>query len=230
MTYYYYGTSSNNTYTYTGYDSLYALGYGGNDYLSGNSYYGYNDTLYGGDGRDTLYGYGGNDYLYGDKGNDYVYGGDGNDYIDGGAGKDYLYGGDGSDTIKGGKGNDYVSGGAGDDYIYGYGGSRYGGSGYGSYNQAEYDTLSGGTGYDTFVLGDSNKVYYQGQGYAVINDWDYTSDYIQARGSSSQYSLQYGNYGFGTSAQDTAIYYGTDVIGYIQDSTNVSFTRDFQFV
>ena len=74
------------------------------------------------------------------------------------------------------------------------------------------------------------ETYYQGSGYALITDWDYTSDYIQAHGSSSQYSLQSGNYGFGTSAQDTAIYYGTDVIGYIQDSTNVSFSRDFVWV
>ncbi|HAA27129.1 MAG TPA: calcium-binding protein, partial [Cyanobacteria bacterium UBA8553] len=223
MTYYYYGNSYNNTYNYTGYDSLYALGYGGNDYLSGNSYYSYNDTLYGDNGNDTLYGYGGSDYLYGGKGRDYLYGGDGNDYIDGGSGKDYLYGGDGSDTLKGGAGNDYVSGGAGNDYIYGYGGNSYG-----YRNQAEYDTLSGGTGSDTFVLGDSSRVYYQGQGYALINDWDYSADYIQARGSSSQYTLQYTNYGVGTSAQDTVIYYGSDVVGVIQDSTNVSFSRDFR--
>lgn len=241
MTYYYYGTPANNSYTYTGYDSLYALGYGGNDYLSGNSYYSYNDTLDGGDGNDSLYGYGGNDYLYGGKGRDYLYGGDGNDYLSGDQGNDYLsggsgndslYGGAGKDTLIGGDGNDYLSGGAGYDSLSGGSGNdtlnAYGGNNYSRYgSNAEYDTLSGGTGVDTFVLGDSYSTYYQGSGYALITDWDYSSDYIKAHGSSTQYSLQYSNYGVGTSAQDTVIYYGTDVVGVIQDSTNVSFSRDF---
>ncbi len=204
MTYYYYGTQGNDYYNYLGTDHFYGYGYGGRDTLYGNTN---SDTLYGGNGADYLYGY------------------SGNDYIDGGSGKDTLYGGDGNDTLKGGTGNDFLSGGAGDDYISGYGGNNY------SYrNQPEYDTLSGGTGSDTFVLGDSYKTYYQGSGYALITDWDYTSDYIQAHGSSSQYSLQYTNYGVGTSAQDTVIYYGSDVVGVIQDSTNVNFSRDFHFV
>jgi serralysin len=93
----------------------------------------------------------------------------------------------------------------------------------------EYDTLAGGTGSDTFVLGSSTSVYYQGSGYAVITDWDYTSDFIQAHGSSSQYSLVQENWA-GTSALDTAIYYGSDLIGVVQDSTNVQFSRDFLFV
>jgi Ca2+-binding RTX toxin-like protein len=108
MTVSYTGTSGNDYYGYL-YDSLYAVGYGGNDTLYGSYSYNYNDTLYGGDGNDYLYGYGGNDYLDG---------GYGNDYLDGGSGNDTLYGEYGDDTLYGGTGNDYMSGGYGNDYYY----------------------------------------------------------------------------------------------------------------
>ena len=135
----------------------------------------------------------------------------------GGTGRDTLIGGSGNDSLVGGSGNDSLSGGTGNDILNGYS------------SGTEYDTLAGGTGYDTFVLGSSTSVYYQGSGYAVITDWNYQYDYIQAKGSSSQYSLRQENWA-GTSALDTAIYYGSDLIGVVQDSTNVQFTRDFLFV
>ena len=235
MTYYYYGTSANNSYSYTGYDSLYATGANGNDTLSGNSYYSYNDTLLGGNGNDILRGYGGNDSLdggngndtlkggngrdtlLGGNGNDSLVGGSGNDSLSGGAGRDTLIGDSGNDSLLGGTGNDSLSGGTGNDILNGYG------------SGTEYDTLAGGTGSDTFVLGSSTSAYYQGLGYAVISDWNYQYDYIQAYGSSTQYTLAQENWA-GTSALDTAIYYGSDLIGVVQDSTNVQFARDFIFV
>jgi Ca2+-binding RTX toxin-like protein len=149
--------------------------------------------------NDVIYLYGGNDTASGNAGNDIIYGGDGNDYLNGNGGNDTLYGGNGSDILNG----------------YGSG--------------TEYDSLYGGSGVDTFVLGSRYGVHYQGNGYATIRDWNYVDDYIQVRGSASQYRLVFGNW-TGSSTRDTAIYYGNDLIGLVQDSTNVSFARDFKFV
>ncbi len=120
-----------------------------------------NDTIYGDEGNDTLKGYNGNDSLYGGLGNDFLYGEDGNDSLYGGAGDDSLYGGNGNDRLDG-----YATSGI------------------------EYDTLSGGAGSDTFVLGGYWGVSYQGWGFATITDWDASSDYIEVKGSSSQYTLK----------------------------------------
>ena len=150
----------------------------------------------------VAYGYAGNDEIWGDSGNDYINGGDG------------YY----SDSLYGWTGNDTLMGFAGDDYLDGYGNSG-----------TEYDTLSGGTGFDTFVLGDSWDVYYQGAGYATITDWDWQSDYIEITGDPSQYSLGYSDWS-GSYALDTEIYFGNDLIGIVQDTTNVDLARDFIFV
>jgi len=170
MTYYYYGSSESDYFSYTGSDNLWAQGDSGNDYIYGS--YG-NDTIYGDSGDDTLLGYYGSDYLHGGTGNDRL--------------------------------NGYAAGGT------------------------DYDTLYGGTGFDTFVLGGVWGVSYQGLGYATIGDWEWQYDYIEARGSASQYSLGYGYYG-GGAALDTGIFYGNDCIAVVQDSTNVSIARDFRFV
>ena len=198
MTYYYYGTSGNDYFNYTGSDYLYADGYSGNDFIWGNNG---NDTIYGGYGNDTLRGYYGNDYISGDSGNDVLSGEAGNDTLMGMSGHDVLYGGDGNDRLDG-----YATTGT------------------------EYDTLYGGAGSDTFVLGGGWGVSYQGSGYATIADWQWQYDYIEARGSSSQYRLSFGNFGAGTSSYDTGVYYGNDLIAVVQDNTNVSISRDFRFV
>ncbi len=114
--------------------------------------------------------------------------------------------------------NDMLVGGGGNDRLDGYATSG-----------TEYDQLVGGAGNDTFVLGGNWGVSYQGAGFATIEDWDWTSDYIEVFGSSNQYNLLYENL-IGTLAPDTAIYYGTDLIGVVQDSTNVAMARDFIFV
>ena len=187
MTSYYYGTTGNDYYSYTGCDNLYARGYQGDDTIWGNYY---NDTIYGDEGNDALYGYSGNDS---------------------------LYGGAGSDSLNGGSGNDILRG-----FSSGY--------------SQEIDTLTGGFGSDTFVLGDSTGVCYLGgvsngldYSYALITDWNAYSDSIQAWGNASWYHLGTGNW-LGGSATDTGIYCGSDLIGVIQDSTNVSIYRDFKFV
>jgi Ca2+-binding RTX toxin-like protein len=172
-------------------DTVY--GYGGDDIIDGGSG---NDKLYGGDGNDIVYGGAGKDRLYGDSGDDVVAGGLGDDKIYGGAGKDRLYGGSGNDEISGdagndkifaGNGNDKIDGGSGDDVIdavaysplvlpfTNFGGIRNSG-------QNQIDTIKGGAGRDTFVLGMAGDAkagvtgsqYYVGGGdkdYALIQDF-----------------------------------------------------------
>ncbi|HEY9632182.1 MAG TPA: calcium-binding protein [Coleofasciculaceae cyanobacterium] len=193
-----------------------------NNYLSGGAG---NDTIYGASGKDTLLGGDGNDLLMGGSGNDtfitdskYLSGDRGNDTIYGAFGKDTLLGGDGSDILVGKSGNDSLSGGNGKDILNGYGTSG-----------TDFDTLTGGLGSDTFVFGGSWGVSYQGNGYATITDWDASSDFLEVLGDakthaygSINYSLQTGNW-TGNAAIDTGIYYGSDLIAVVQDSTNVSF-------
>ena len=166
---------------------------------------------------DVLYGNSDSEFLSGGWGNDIIYGNGGGDIILGGDGQDFLRGGSGDDLLSGGSDNDILHGDEGHDFLLGYGGGT------------EYDTLTGGTGTDTFVLGDSSGVFYQGYGHAVITDFDYLADYIQVTGSGNQYSLRTLN-GFGDWwSQDTGIYNGNDLVGVVQDTTNVNFNRDFVF-
>ncbi len=140
------------------------------------------------------------------------------DYLVGDSGQDFLSGYSGNDTLVGLGGDDYLYGGEGDDRLDGY-----------STSGMEYDTLSGGAGSDTFVIGGWWGASYQGFGYATITDWEWQSDYIEAYGNSSQYTLGYSDWS-GTSALDTEIYYNNELIAIVQDSTNVDFARDFTFV
>ncbi|HYX14003.1 MAG TPA: hypothetical protein VE944_06485 [Nostoc sp.] len=139
----------------------------------------------------------------------YIYGTSGNDVLYGGYEADNLYGYSGDDALYGGDGNDRLDG--------------YGTSG------VEYDTLVGGSGSDTFVLGGSWGVSYQGLGYATITDWNPYADYIATIGNSSQYSLGYSDWSGSSSLLDTEIYYGSELIAIVQDTTNVSLSRDFTF-
>ena len=184
------------------------------------------DTIIGNNANNILLGMNSNDYLSGGYGNDGLSGGSGNDTLSGDSGNDYLLGDSGNDTISGGSGNDTLSGGSGNDTLSGgYGNDRL----IGYSNGKEYDILTGNSGIDTFVLGDSSGVFYQGNGYATITDFNWILDSIEVKGSSSNYSLGYGNW-IGGYAQDTAIFYRGDAIGVVQDSTNVNINRDFVFV
>ncbi|MBD1807789.1 hypothetical protein H6F98_20390 [Microcoleus sp. FACHB-SPT15] len=237
------------------------LGNGGADSLYGEDG---DDSLYGGSENDYLDGGSGEDYLNGGDYDDYLYGGEDNDILDGWDGDDYLDGGAGSDTLLGDLGNDTLYGNDGDDYLYEevdyvteydytyFGGDDYlyggGGNdtlisedgddyldGYGW--GTEFDTLTGGAGSDTFILGSSWwGAYYveDGAGYATINDWEASIDSIQLSGSSSDYRLEFETNWVGTADYDIGIYYlgGTgpeELIGVLQDTTNVDLSQ-FTFV
>ncbi|MEH2065716.1 MAG: hypothetical protein V7K50_26240 [Nostoc sp.] len=177
-------------------------------------------ATYGSSLSDTIYGTSGNDVIYGYPASGYgsgYYDYDGYDQLYGSAGNDALYGGNQDDSLYGGSGDDILYGGSGNDRLDGYATSG-----------VEYDTLVGGTGSDTFILGGSWGVSYQGFGYATITDWNPASDYIQTVGYSSLYSFGYADYS-GGSALDTQIYYNNDLIANVQDTTNVSISRDFIF-
>jgi len=154
-----------------------------------------------------------NDALTGSASNDLLSGLNGNDQLFGNAGNDKLLGGAGNDTLIGGEGNDFLDG---------FSGGQ----------TSELDVLTGGAGSDTFCLGDRARgSFYTGNAStnAVITDFDYRYDYIQAQGIASDYRLQTGNWG-GSAAMDTALYKGNDCIALIQDTTNINFSRDFLFV
>ncbi len=197
----------------------------GDDWVEGSSD---GDMMNGNQGQDLIGGNGGNDIIWGGKDSDEIYGDSGNDTLNGNLGDDFVAGGSGDDIVRGGKDNDIVLGGSGNDQVFGdIGSDRL--DGYAT-TGVEYDTLTGGTQSDTFVLGGSWGVSYQGEGHAIVTDWEWEFDYIEALGNASQYSLSFGSLGAGTAASDTGIYFGTDLIAIIQDNTNVNISRDFNFV
>lgn len=219
----YYGTSGDDNYQYAGTDSLLAYGRAGNDVLSG----GYsNDTLYGEDGNDNLTGGGGSNTLYGGNGNDrissrvsdqaqFFYGGKGDDSLYAGYADDYLLGGRGNDKLYGSYGSDYLVGGSGSDFLAG----TFGDSG-----EEDFDTLTGGTGADLFVLGFDYGFSYLGEGNALITDFSRNQgDKIQVTGSIN-------NYSFSPTAAGTGIYYQNDLIAIVQTTTILSVSLDFTFV
>lgn len=195
------------------------IGTNGNDKLWGDDDSSFN-VLLGYGGNDTLLGGNQYDELYGGEGNDTLFGGNGNDYLADVEGNDKLYGGFGDDTLYAGPGSDYLNGGAGDDDLYGYGGTYY-----------EYDTLVGSRGADRFVLEDltNDIVYYaldglsssQRDGYATITNFNPREwDVIVLSGGdnwSSSTSEDYNNNGL----LDTSIYYGSNLIAIVSDTTNV---------
>ena len=147
-------------------------------------------------------------------------GGPGNDTLNGRNTNDTLIGNAGNDTLYGEAGNDYLNGGAGNDYL----------DGYASFNSPDFDTLEGGLGADTFVLGNrSQGMFYQGNGQATIADYNFRDDYIQLRGNSSQYRLT--RQGNDTLIQTT----GGDTLAIVKNVTDLSFNvtpsrSDFKFV
>jgi Ca2+-binding RTX toxin-like protein len=161
--------------------------------------------------------------------NNTITGNSANNSLSGGTGNDTLIGDAGNDTLEGGLGNDSLIGGDGYDRLNGYGTTIT--------NDSQFDTLRGGAGSrDDFILGGSWGVSYvePGDGYAIIADWESQYDFIQVKGSSSQYRLDFVRSVGGTSAIDTEIYYTSsgvnDRIGVVLDTTNVSIFRDFTFV
>jgi hypothetical protein len=155
-------------------DDLYGLN--GNDQLVGLDG---DDNLEGGKNKDVLDGGHGNDILIGDSGNDQLMGGTGADRLDGGSGKDWLSGGMGNDILLGGDGNDILQGSS-------------------TLSDGELDTLVGGAGVDTFVLGSYFGILYGDRtpstsdtgSYALIKDFNPDQDVIQLGGALSHYILK----------------------------------------
>lgn len=143
-----------------------------NDVITGNNG---NNTLIGGAGDDNIGGLGGNDLLKGLSGNDTLRGDDGTDSVFGGTENDVLFGGQGNDILSGGSEADTLTGDAGNDALYGGSGADVlTGTNVSSRGVGEVDFLSGGTGADKFVLGDTSGSYYLGNS---ANDFARISDY-----------------------------------------------------
>lgn len=147
-------------------------------------------------------------------GNDLIFGDGFDNTLRGMRGDDVLIGGAGSDWLDGGKGNDFLNGTNPDVWNAG---------------QGEYDVLTGGLGADVFALGDEFEAFYAGLGYALIIDFNWgEGDLFQLHGSIADYSLGLDNWAGGLE-QDTLIYYQNDVIGVVQDRTDVDPAFDFVF-
>jgi surface antigen len=147
-------------------------------------------------------------------------GGPGNDILTGHNTNDTLIGNAGNDTLYGEAGNDYLNGGAGNDYL----------DGYASFNSPDFDTLEGGAGADTFVLGNSRQgMFYLGNGQATIADYNFRDDYIQLSGNRNQYRLT-------PQGNDTLVQTsGGDTLAVVKNVTDLSFNvtssrSDFKFV
>ncbi|MGB5972942.1 MAG: calcium-binding protein [Nodosilinea sp.] len=183
------------------------------------------DVIIGDSQNNLLDGWGGDDYIFGGGGNDQILGFTGNDALDGSTGNDSLFGEAGNDILFGGSGSDYISGGSGSDFLAGDSGSDTL-VGYG-FSLGELDVLSGGSGSDLFALGDTANVYYQGSGYATITDFDFLEgDKILVSGGIGNYSLSSQSFSGGL-ALDTLIFFGSDLIGVVEDNTNVVAALDF---
>ena len=146
------------------------------------------------------------------------------DTITGNSSNNNLTGLGGNDTLYGEGGNDVLNGGNGNDYLDGYASVVNGRTG-------ESDTLIGGTGIDKFVLGNARQgIFYQGQGNAIIKDYDPADDYIYLRGNADQYSLTFSNNNTEIRLKSNP----SDVIGVVENRTDMSLyirgsRQDFKF-
>jgi Ca2+-binding RTX toxin-like protein len=149
-----------------------ATGTDRNDVITGNNG---NNTLIGGAGDDNIGGLGGNDLIKGLSGSDTLRGDAGVDSVFGGSENDFLFGGQGNDILSGGSEADSLTGDAGNDALYGGSGADVlTGTNATSRGVGEVDFLSGGTGADSFVLGDTSGSYYLGNS---ANDFVRISDF-----------------------------------------------------
>ncbi|MFK8184896.1 MAG: calcium-binding protein [Phormidesmis sp.] len=186
-----YGTNAGETLVGTVGSDISIFGLGGDDIiyaLHGNDIIDAgtgNDKVYGGIGNDTILGRDGNDTLYGESGNDAMWGEGGNDQLLGGVGYDTLHGGTGNDTLLGVAGR----------------------------NDIEIDVLTGGSGADSFRVGDYHSNFYNNDGdndYALITDFSSIDEII----------LDQGSYTTGASpvagVSGTAIYEGNELLAIVQ--------------
>lgn len=153
----------------------YLVGGLGNDYLSGGDGDDFistgdgvtdigNNIIDGGAGNDSISAGSGNDLISGGDGDDFIFAGDGNNIVSGGNGVDTIYAGSGNDIISGDAGDDSIYAGDGDDILYGGDGADFidgGGSTAGDesvngnlFLVTSNDVLLGGSGNDSFIIGD----------------------------------------------------------------------------
>ncbi len=224
------------------------------------------DNLYRGQ-DDIIKGLAGNDSLYGNAGNDQLFGGEGDDYLAGSTTpyyssiwnydyyEQFLYTSTASESAETPVSFDLIDGeevtdgvdAVVDNYWLNYDWLNYG------YIQDEVDTLSGGLGADTFVLGAETSSHYvdrfdmfdiwfnhcdalicneshnegQTNDYAIITDFSSTEgDVFQVYGDISQYTLETANW-TGEEAMDTLIQYEGDTIGVVTDNTDINLEQNF---
>ncbi len=182
-----------------------------------------NDVISGGEGDDQLVGENGNDIISGGYGSDQISGGAGNDQLTGGYDSDLVNGGDGDDVIIGTDPtqSDYLGGtypimppiidpildqepiisselslpSEDESQIAVIEPDLSADLSLPAYYYYEQDTLVGGAGSDTFVLGDSDHPYYSPEygnsnNMATIFDFSPSTDFIQLHGSAEDYSLE----------------------------------------
>lgn len=156
----------------------------GDDTLLGE---GGDDALLGEEGADSLDGSDGSDTLIGGDGNDAAYGRTGNDLLLGEDGDDALFGAQGDDLIAGGAGADTMVGGNGDDLIVGIdiGEAELASPADAAAEETELtvptlvtplsdegDTLVGGYGDDTLMVGDDDiATGDEGDDVFILGDW-----------------------------------------------------------
>lgn len=205
------------------------IGGAGNDTLDGG--FGY-DILDGGDGIDTAtyrFWWGGiKANLKTETVNFFNDSGNGIEYVRaienivGSLGNDEIIGNSANNALFGERGNDFLSGEEGNDFLQGSENSNF----------VENDTLTGGVGADTFVLGTANGgSFYLGNGFVTITDFKWWErDTFQVVGSISDYRIDITQNFGGTSISDAAIYRGNDLIAVALDAIGIMPVFDFKFV
>jgi len=152
-----------------------------------------------------------NDIIDGSTGNNVIYGGAGDDQIHGNGGYDILHGGAGNDTVTafgtwntggsslyGDAGNDHLVGGDDDDYLYGGTGDDLMNPGGG------VNTMTGGTGHDTFEIQKNQPLNGGVHPYDVITDFNKSEDIL------SLFDTYQGN------GVNTQVHVGADANGDVQ--------------
>jgi Ca2+-binding RTX toxin-like protein len=156
----------------------------------------------------------------------------GNDRLKGTDDQDVIRGLNGNDKLIGYIGNDRLVGGKGDDVLDGFAPRFVFTSLPAIAVGDDFDTLTGGSGADKFILGKVGFLnsFYSQRGYATITDFKQSQgDTIQILDRLDQYQLvTQRNYG-GSSAKDTAIFREGNLIAVVYDVTNLT-AQDFTSV
>lgn len=131
----------------------------------------------------------------------------------------------GKDTLRGFGGADTLLGNEGNDVLVGYNGALN-----------EVDLLIGGSGADTFVLGDANQMGYVGDGdggFAFILDFNFLEqDKIQVKGSFEDYRLENAfKPGIGSDTlEDTLVFRGNELVAVVADRSGFEVDVRFDFI